>query len=55
MAYKTLIFGVDDMFNALKPFYDEQVQRGVLDIVAYAIFENDGIRLVTRDGRLGGG
>ena len=46
MAYKTLIFGVDDMFYQLKPFYDEHVQRGILDVVAYAVFEKDGVRIV---------
>ena len=55
MAYKTLIFGVDDMFNELKPYYDREVQRGNLEIVAYAIFENNGIRIVTPEGKLGGG
>lgn len=55
MAYKTLIFGVDDLFPQLQPFYEQEVQRGILDIVAYAVFENDSIRLVTPDGRPGGG
>ena len=55
MAYKTLIFGVDDMFNELKPYYDREVQRGNLEIVAYAIFENNGIRIVTPEGKRGGG
>ena len=55
MAYKTLIFGVDDMFNELKPYYDREVQRGNLEIVAYAVFENSGIRIVTPEGKPGGG
>ena len=54
MAYKTLIFGVDDMFGQLKPFYDQQIQRGTLEIVAYAVIEQSGIRLVTPDGKRGG-
>ena len=55
MAYKTLIFGVDDMFNELKPFYDAEVQRGNLEIVAFAVLEQNGIRFVTPQGRPGGG
>ena len=55
MAYKTLIFGIDDMFRELQPFYAREVQRGNLDIVAYAVFENNGIRIVTPEGRPGGG
>lgn len=55
MAYKTLIFGVDDMFNQLKPHYEREIQRGNLEIVAYAVFEQNGIRIVTPQGRPGGG
>ena len=55
MAYKTLIFGVDDSFNALKPYYAREVQRGNLDIVAFAVLENNGIRLVPADGQSRGG
>ena len=50
MAIKTLIFGVDEMFPALKPFYDMAVQRGEIDIVAYAAFEPDGIKLYPAKG-----
>ena len=45
MAVKALIFGVDDLFNELKPFYEVAVQRGDIDIVGYAVFEQDGIKL----------
>ena len=55
MAYRTLIFGVDDLFPQLQPFYMQEVQRGFLDIVAYAVFENNSIRLVTPEGRPGDG
>ena len=55
MAYKTLIFGVDDMFNELQPFYAREVQRGNLEIVAFAVLEQNGIRFVTPQGRPGGG
>ena len=53
MAVKALIFGVDDMFNELKPYYAMAVQRGELEIVGYAVFEKDGIKLYPAKG--GGG
>ena len=34
MAYKTLIFGTDDLYPKMKPFYDAEVERGNLEIVA---------------------
>ncbi len=45
MAYKTLIFGTDDIYDKLKPLYDEQVHLGNLEIVARvdAINESDKI------------
>lgn len=55
MAYKTLIFGVDDLFNELQPYYAREVQRGNLDIVAYAVFENGNITLVPADNKSRGG
>ena len=55
MAYKTLLFSTDDIFNELKPFYDREIQRGNLKIVAHAFIENGGVRLVDIDGRLTGG
>ena len=55
MAYKALIFGVGDLYPALKPFYEREVERGNLDIAAYAVFENGGIRLVDPKNQLGGG
>lgn len=54
MAYKTLIFGVDDMFNELKPYYEREVQRGNLEIVAFAVLEGGKVNLVPATGRLGG-
>ena len=45
LAIKALIFGVDDLFNELKPFYEVAIQRGDIDIVGYANFEKDGIKL----------
>ena len=51
MAVKALIFGVDDFFPQLKPYYDMAVQRGDIDIVGYAVFEQDVIRLYAAQGR----
>ena len=34
MAYKTLIFGTDEAYGKLKPFYDAAVKNGTLEIVA---------------------
>lgn len=55
MAYKALIFGVDDIYPKLKPFYDTEVQRGNLEIVATAEIQKDSVNLVYADGRPGGG
>ena len=54
MAYKTLLFGTDDLYDKLKPFYYAQIQRGILDVVAYAVFEKDGVRIVPIQGTGGG-
>lgn len=32
MAYRTLIFGTDNLYPQLKPFYDAEVQRGNLEL-----------------------
>ena len=53
MTVKALIFGVDDLFNELKPFYEVAVQRGDIDIIGYAKLEKDGIKLYPARG--GGG
>ena len=50
MAVKALIFGVDDLFNELKPFYEVAVQRGDIDIIGYAVFEKDGVKLYPAKG-----
>lgn len=55
MPYKTLIFGVDDLFPQLQPLYMQAVERGTLDIVAYAVLDNDKINIVTPDDSVGGG
>jgi len=51
MAYKTLIFGTDDQFNELKPYYAREVQRGNLEIVAIAIIKNKHIALFDATGK----
>ena len=53
MAVKALIFGVDDMFNELRPYYEMFVQRGDIEIVGYAVFEQGTIKLYSARG--GGG
>ena len=45
MTVKALIFGTDDLFNELKPFYEVAIQRGDIDIIGYANLEKDGIKL----------
>ncbi len=47
MAYKTLLFGTDDLFETLKPFYLKAAEQGTLEIVAAAVFENGRFNLVT--------
>lgn len=45
MAIKTLIFGTDDLYPTLKPFYDAEVQKGNLEIVGQAVFEGNQIKI----------
>lgn len=45
MAVKALIFGTDDLYPHLKPFYDLKVQRGNIEIVGYAVLENNQWRI----------
>ena len=51
MAYKALLFGTDDLYPQLKPFYDAEVERGNLEIAAVAVFENGTFNFVTEDGK----
>ena len=41
---KVLIFGIDDWFPKLKPFYDKEVEKGNLEIVGYADLQGDKIK-----------
>ena len=45
MAVKALIFGTDDFYPRLKPFYEREIQRGNLEIVGYAVLENNQWRI----------
>ena len=54
MAYKALLFGTDDLFNELKPFYDREVQRGTFEIVGYALLQNGMVTLFDAAGKRGG-
>ena len=51
MAYKTLIFGTDDLYGKLRPYYLYAVKQKFLDIAAYAVFANGKINFVTPDGK----
>ena len=53
MAVKALIFGTDDWYQILKPFYDLEFKRGNLEIVGYAVFENNKLRIYAK--HTGGG
>lgn len=53
MAVKALIFGVDDLFNELRPFYEMAVQRGDIEIVGYATIEQGAIKLFSAGGGAG--
>ena len=54
MALRTLIFGTDDLYSTLKPYYDKEVALGHLEITAYAVFENGGITFLDGNGNRGG-
>ena len=54
MAYKALLFGVDEMFNELQPYYAREVQRGNLEIIGYALLEDGKVILVDTAGKRGG-
>ena len=45
MAFKTLIFGVDDLFGELQQYYNRAVLNGTLEIGGYAVLENNGVKV----------
>ena len=53
MALKTLIFGTDDLYPALKSSYNTEVRKGNLKIVGYAVLENGEINIYTNGVRKG--
>ena len=48
MAIKALIFGIDDLYPELEKFYDEQIKRGNLKIVAYANFQDEELKFYAK-------
>ena len=40
---KALIFGIDDIFPQLKPYYDKEVENGNLEIIGYAAFQGNNV------------
>ena len=55
MAYKTLLFGTKEAHKKLKLLYDAEIERGNLEIVAIAFFENGKVNFVTGKVDTGGG
>lgn len=55
MAVKALIFGTDDLFPHLKPFYENQVKEGNIEIVGYGYIENDKLKTYSDNNPGGGG
>ena len=51
MAFKALVFGVDEIYPSLKPFYDKEIERGNLEIAAHAVLENGKINLTDIAGK----
>lgn len=45
MTVKALIFGTDDLYSQLKPFYEQEIKRGNLEIVGYAVLDNNKWRI----------
>ena len=45
-AVKALIFGIDDLFPKLKPYYDREVEKGNLEIIGYAEIESKNIKFL---------
>lgn len=50
MAVKALLFGIDDIFNELRPFYEMTVQRGDIEIVGHSVIEQGRIKLFSTGG-----
>ena len=50
MAVKALFFGVDDLFNVLKPFYDMAICRRDFQPVGQAVIEQGRISVFPAEG-----
>ena len=53
MAVKALIFGIDDLYLSLKPFYERAVKNGSLEIIAYSFFNKNSFELLDAFGKRG--
>ncbi len=45
MPVKAFIFGTDDLYPTLKPFYETEVAKGNLEIVGHAVIENNSVKM----------
>ena len=54
MPIKALTFGNSIYYPTLKYFYDKEVQRGNLEIIGHAFFEDGGLKIILNE-NLGGG
>ena len=50
MAVKALIFGTDDLYPALRQYYDLEDRIGNLEIVGYAVIEDNKINFYNKNG-----
>lgn len=55
MAVKALIFGTDELYPQLKPFYDTHVQNGNIEIVGFGYIENDRLKTYSENNLIRGG
>ena len=49
MTVKALIFGTDNLYPKLKPFYTQAMLQGNFEISGYAIFAIDGIKYYKKE------
>ena len=53
MAYKTLIFGINNLFEKSFPYLVREIQRGTLEITNYAVMENEEVAIFDATGKVG--
>ena len=51
MAVLVLFFGVDDLYQDLKPIYTYAIQNGDMEVAAYAKIDNDRITWIDAEGK----